>query len=105
MRKLWILFRLASSGSNSPKQLLASIASPTAGPIVNVMSGSLHSTVKDKLNAGEVVSSMTVRLVPSVEIVQVIKLAGFDSFYIDLEHSPFSIETTNQIATMALAAV
>ena len=68
------------------------------------MSGSLHSTVKDKLNADGVVSSMTVRLVPSVEIVQVIKSAGFDSFYIDLEHSPFSMETTNQIATMALAA-
>lgn len=68
------------------------------------MSGSLQSRVKDKLNAGRVVSSMTVRLVPSVEIVQVVKTAGFDSFYIDLEHSPFSIETTNQIATMALAA-
>ena len=70
-----------------------------------MMSGSLHSTVKNKLNAGGVVSLMTVRLEPSVEIVKVIKPAGFDSFYIDLEHSPFSIETTNQIATMALAAV
>ena len=47
---------------------------------------------------------MTVRLVPSVEIVQVIKSARFDSFYIDLERSPLTIETTNQIATTALAA-
>ena len=78
-----------------PRQLLDLIASQTVGPIVNVMSGSLQSRVKDKLNAGGVVSSMTVRLVPSVEIVQVVKTAGFDSFYIDLEHSPFSIETTN----------
>ena len=31
---------------------------------------------------------MTVLLVPNVEIVQVIKSARFDSFYIDLEHSP-----------------
>jgi 4-hydroxy-2-oxoheptanedioate aldolase len=68
------------------------------------MSETLHSTVKDKLAAGGVVSSMTVRLVPSVEIVQIIKSAGFDTFYIDLEHSPLTIETTNQIATMALAA-
>ena len=68
------------------------------------MSETLHSTVKDKLATGGVVSSMTVRLVPSVEIVQIIKIAGFDTFYIYLEHSPLTIETTNQIATMALAA-
>ena len=65
------------------------------------MSKTLHSPVKDKLATGGVVSSMTVRLVPSVKIVQI---AGFDTFYIDLEHSPLTIETTNQIATMALAA-
>lgn len=64
----------------------------------------MQSTIKAKLARGEVVSSMTVRLVPSVEIVQIIKTAGFDSFYVDLEHSPLSIETTNQIASMALAA-
>ena len=68
------------------------------------MSETLHSPVKDKLATGGVVSSMTVRPVPSVEIVQIIKTAGFDTFYIDLEHSPLTIETTNQIATMALAA-
>ncbi|MEC7575507.1 MAG: aldolase, partial [Pseudomonadota bacterium] len=68
------------------------------------MTDTLRSTVKEKLAVGEVVSSMTVRLVPSVEIVQVIKPAGFDSFYIDLEHSPLTIKTTNQIATTALAA-
>ena len=68
------------------------------------MTDTLRSTVKEKRANGEVVSSMTVRLVPSVEIVQVIKPAGFDSFYIDLEHSPLTIKTTNQIATTALAA-
>lgn len=68
------------------------------------MTEGLRSTVKDKLGTGGVVSSMTVRLVPSVEIVRIIKTAGFDTFYIDLEHSPLSIETTNQIATTALAA-
>ena len=47
---------------------------------------------------------MTVLLVPNVEIVQVIKSVCFHSFYIDLEHSPLTIETTNQIATTAFAA-
>ena len=68
------------------------------------MTDTLRSTVKEKLAVGEVVSSMTVLLVPNVEIVQVIKSVCFHSFYIDLEHSPLTIETTNQIATTALAA-
>ena len=65
------------------------------------MSEVLRSSVKDKLAAGGVVSSMTVRLVPSVDIVQIIKSAGFDTFYIDLEHSPLSIETANNLASAA----
>jgi 2-keto-3-deoxy-L-rhamnonate aldolase RhmA len=47
---------------------------------------------------------MTVRLVSSVEIVRIAKTAGFDSIYIDLEHSAFSIETTTQLSVMALEA-
>ena len=68
------------------------------------MSEILRSSVKDKLAAGGVVSSMTVRLIPSVDIVQIIKSAGFDTFYIDLEHSPLSIETANNLASAALLA-
>jgi 4-hydroxy-2-oxoheptanedioate aldolase len=60
--------------------------------------------LKDKLARGELVASMTVRLVSSVEIVRIAKTAGFDALYIDLEHSAFSIETTTQISVMALEA-
>ena len=66
------------------------------------MTDTLRSTVKEKRANGEAVSSMTVRLVPSVEIVQVIKSARFDSFYIDPERR--SPSRPNQIATTALAA-
>jgi len=34
---------------------------------------------------------MIVRLVRSVEIAQIAKTAGFDSFYIDMEHNSFFI--------------
>ena len=61
-------------------------------------------SVKEKLQRGEVVASVTVRLVPTVEIVRIAKSAGFDSLYIDLEHSSFSIETTSQLCIMALEA-
>ena len=47
---------------------------------------------------------MTVRLVPGVEIVRMAKSAGFDSIYIDLEHSSFSLQTTSQLCVMALEA-
>lgn len=64
----------------------------------------LRNAVNDKLARGEVVASMTVRLVRGVEIVQIAKTAGFDMLYIDMEHSSFSIETTGQICLAALNA-
>src|SRR5437773_2658709 len=64
----------------------------------------VRNPVKEKLARGEVVSSMTARLVSSIEIVRIAKSAGFDSLYIDLEHSSFSMETTSQICVMALEA-
>ena len=64
----------------------------------------LRNTLKDKLARGEVAASMTVRLVPGVEIARLAKTAGFDSLYVDMEHSSFSLETTGQICIAALAA-
>ena len=61
-------------------------------------------SVKEKLQRGEVVASITIRLVPTVEVVRIAKTAGFDTLYIDLEHSSFSIETASQLCIMALEA-
>jgi 4-hydroxy-2-oxoheptanedioate aldolase len=63
----------------------------------------LRNPVKDKLARGEVVASMTVRLVHGVEIAGIAKTAGFDSLYVDVEHSSLSLETTSQICIAALA--
>ncbi len=60
--------------------------------------------VREKLARGEVVASMTVRIVPGVEIVRIAKSAGFDTLYIDLEHSSLSIQAASQISIMALEA-
>ena len=65
--------------------------------------GILRNPVKDKLARGEVVASMTVRLVRNVEIASIARTAGFDTLYIDVEHSSFSLETTGQICIAALA--
>jgi 2-keto-3-deoxy-L-rhamnonate aldolase RhmA len=62
----------------------------------------LRNGVKEKLARDEVVASMMVRLVRGVEIARIAKSAGFDTFYIDMEHCSFSLETTGQICMAAL---
>jgi len=62
----------------------------------------LRNPVKDKLARGEVVSSMTVRLSRSVEIARIAKTAGFDMLYIDLEHSPLTMDAAAQICLACL---
>ncbi|VVJ21584.1 2 [Amycolatopsis camponoti] len=57
----------------------------------------LRNPVKEKLARGEPVYSMTVRLVRTIDIAAIAHTAGFDSVYIDLEHSSFSLEAAGQI--------
>ncbi len=59
---------------------------------------------KEKLARNEVVASMTVRLVRGVEIARIARTAGFDAFYIDVEHNSFSLDTAGQICLAALEA-
>jgi 2-keto-3-deoxy-L-rhamnonate aldolase RhmA len=61
-----------------------------------------RNNVKEKLARGEVVASMTVRLARSIEIARLAKTAGFDTIYVDVEHSSLSLETTSQICIAAL---
>jgi 2-keto-3-deoxy-L-rhamnonate aldolase RhmA len=62
----------------------------------------VRNSVKERLAKGEVAASMTVRLTRSVEIARLAAAAGFDSIYVDLEHSSLSLETTSQICLTAL---
>jgi 4-hydroxy-2-oxoheptanedioate aldolase len=64
----------------------------------------LRNNVKEKLARDEVVASMTVRLVRTIEIARIAHTAGFDTLYVDVEHSSFSLETTGQICMAALEA-
>ncbi len=62
----------------------------------------VRNNVKEKLARNEVVASLTVRLVHSIEIARIAKTAGFDSIYVDVEHSSLSLETAGQICLAAL---
>jgi 4-hydroxy-2-oxoheptanedioate aldolase len=64
----------------------------------------LRNNVKDKLKRDEVVASMTVRLVHGTEIARIAATAGFDTLYVDLEHSSLSLESCSQICMAAMEA-
>jgi 2-keto-3-deoxy-L-rhamnonate aldolase RhmA len=72
----------------------------TSGKIGDI----LRNPLKEKLARGEVAASMTVRLVRGIEIARIAGTAGFDSLYVDMEHSSFSFESTSQICVAALEA-
>lgn len=63
----------------------------------------LRNRVKEKLAKDEPVYSMTVRLVRTVDIASIALTAGFDSVYIDLEHSSFPLEAAGQVCMACTA--
>jgi 2-keto-3-deoxy-L-rhamnonate aldolase RhmA len=62
----------------------------------------LRNNVKEKLARNEVVASMTVRLVGSIEIARIAHTAGFDTLYVDMQHSSFSLESCGRICVAGL---
>ena len=51
---------------------------------------------------GELVLCINLRLARSVDIAMVAKAGGYDALYVDMQHAPYSIETTATICTAAL---
>jgi 2-keto-3-deoxy-L-rhamnonate aldolase RhmA len=59
-------------------------------------------SMKEKLAAGELVLCMNLRLARSVDIAMVAKAGGYDALYVDMQHAPYSIETTSTICAAAI---
>lgn len=57
----------------------------------------LRNPLKEKLARGEPVYSMTIRLVRTVDIASIAYTAGFDTVYIDMEHSSFPLDAAGQV--------
>ncbi len=64
----------------------------------------IKNVTKEKLQAGEVAMGLGVRLARGVEIAKVAKVCGFDWLFIDMEHSPLSLETVADITLAGLDA-
>src|SRR6516164_10461178 len=58
--------------------------------------------MKQKLAAGELVLCMNLRLARTVDIAMVAKAGGYDALYVDMQHAPYSVETTGTICAAAL---
>jgi 2-keto-3-deoxy-L-rhamnonate aldolase RhmA len=59
-------------------------------------------SMKEKFARGELVLCMNLRLARSVDIAMVAKAGGYDALYVDMQHAPYSIETTSTICAAAI---
>jgi hypothetical protein len=58
--------------------------------------------LKSKLVKGELAHALSIKIISSIEIVGYAASAGYDCVLIDLEHSSFGLDTTNQLSCAAL---
>lgn len=63
--------------------------------------GLLGAAMKRRMAEGALMLCATVRFARTVEIAQIVKLAGYDALYCDLEHSTLSLDHVAQIAQAA----
>src|SRR5262249_60607168 len=66
------------------------------GPAVQIRD-ILHNNVKEKLERDEVVASMTVRLVRTMENARIARTARFESLYVDIQPSGLSPDTRRPV--------
>ncbi len=64
----------------------------------------LTNPVRERLEKGEVAIGVGIRGLRGVEAARLMKSAGYDWLFIDLEHGPASVETAYQISVAALDA-
>lgn len=64
----------------------------------------VRNTAKRKLAAGELVLCMGLRQARTPDIAMIAAACDFDAVYVDMEHSPISVDTTATICTAALGA-
>jgi 2-keto-3-deoxy-L-rhamnonate aldolase RhmA len=66
------------------------------------MTVSLENPAKKKLAEGGLVLCMGIRQARTIDMMMVVGACGFDSFYVDMEHSPISHETAASLCAGAI---
>jgi 4-hydroxy-2-oxoheptanedioate aldolase len=62
----------------------------------------VHNPARERLERGELSIGLGIRLGRSVDIAKILKTSGYDWVFLDLEHSPMSLDTASQISVAAL---
>jgi len=65
---------------------------------------SFPNPARAKLEAGRLSIGVSIKLARTVDVAKMMKTAGFDWLFVDLEHGPMSIDTASQICVAALDA-
>lgn len=63
---------------------------------------SVPNKLREKLMAGQLAHSFSIKFINNVEIVNYAAAAGYDSILIDLEHGTLDLATTGALSIMAL---
>ena len=53
---------------------------------------------------GEICTAFGIKIIPGAEIVQIAKSGGYDSLFIDLEHTTLTIRDAGQLCIAAISA-
>ena len=64
----------------------------------------VHNPARERLAKGELSLGMGIRMSRSVDIAPVMRTAGYDWLFLDLEHSAMDLDTACQISVAALGA-
>ena len=67
------------------------------------MNGAFENVAKRKVAHDELVLCMGLRQARTVDIAMIAAQSGFDAIYVDMEHSPISLETTSAICAGSIA--
>ena len=60
--------------------------------------------LKNKMEAGQLAHSCSIKFINNVEAVSMIAVAGYDAVLIDLEHGQLGLDVANQLSVTALLA-
>ena len=68
------------------------------------MAASLRNAARDRLDKGELALGVILRQARTVDIAPIMKAAGYDWLFLDLEHNSMDLDTAVQIAVTSLGA-
>jgi 2-keto-3-deoxy-L-rhamnonate aldolase RhmA len=74
----------------------------SAESLESARKAAIPNKLRDKLAAGELAHSFSIKFVNNIEVVHYAAVAGYDAILIDLEHGTLGLDTTAALSISAL---